>query len=51
MKFRDDPTLINQRYKDLMRSINELYFNLVITIVAGLLLAFSLGYFLGVRAR
>src|ERR1035437_10411113 len=47
MKFPDDPTLAHQRHNDLMRSINSLYSDLVVIIVAGLLLAFSVGYLVG----
>jgi hypothetical protein len=46
-----DPTVTFQRYRDCLRSINALYSNLVLLFVAGLLLAFSLGYFFGVQAR
>ena len=51
MKFPDDPTLADQRHKDRMRSINVLYSDLAVLIMAGLLLAFSVGYLVGVRAR
>ena len=37
-------------HKDRMRSINALYSNLAVIIMAGLLLAFSIGYLVGVRS-
>jgi hypothetical protein len=51
MIFPDDPALSDQRHKDRMCSINALYSNLAVIIVAGLILAFSIGYLVGVRAR
>ena len=51
MIFPDDPTLARQRHNDRMRSIDALYSNLAIPIVAGLLLAFSIGYLVRVRAH
>ena len=51
MIFPDDPADADQRYKDRMRSINALYSSLAVIIVAGLILAFSIGYLVGVRAR
>jgi len=45
-----NPTLADQRHKDRVRSINALYSNLAVIVVAGLLLAFSIGYLVGVRA-
>ena len=51
MTFIDDPNLRDQRLNDLLRSIHQRYVDLALLIVSGLLLAFTSGYIVGVKAR
>ncbi len=51
MTFTNDPSVRDQRLNDLLRAMHQRYVDLALLIVSGLLLAFAIGYVVGVRAR
>lgn len=49
MTFTNDPSVRDQRLNDLLRAIHPRYVDLALLIVSAVLIAFAIGYVVGVR--